>query len=160
MEQTEQFVDMMLRSLQKKNQVLDAIIQQNDMQSRIVNQEELNLDSFGVSVEEKQKLIDELNKLDDGFQMIFDKLKEELSKDRALYADQIKQMQELIKIITDKSVKIQAQEEKNKECIMAHFAKMRKEVKVAKTSMDVAANYYKNMSKTAVVDSQFMDKKK
>lgn len=160
MAQTEQYVNMMIDSLRKKDSILDKIIEQNEIQSEIAAQSELDMDKFGKSVEDKQKLIDELNVMDAGFQSLFDKIKVELNEKKTRYSGEIRQMQELIKSLSEKGIRIQAQEEKNRLSITAHFAKMKKEVKVAKKSMQVASDYYKSMSKTAYLDSQFMDKKK
>ena len=61
--------------------------------------------------------------------------------------------------MTYKSVKIQEVESKQRLAIEGQFAKMHKNVRVAKKGMDVAQNYYKSMSKLNVVDSQFLDQK-
>lgn len=160
MEQTEQYVNMMIDSLRKKDELLDAILQQNELQTEIVSRSELDLDAFKVVVDEKQKLIDEINKLDEGFQFLFDKIKHELTTKKVRYTSEIRQMQDYIKKLSEKGIQIQSQEERNRLSVQGHFSKMKKEVKVAKRSMSAATNYYKTMSKTTVVDSQFMDKKK
>lgn len=160
MTETEQYVNIMIDSLSKKDEILEKIIEQNNIQSQIASKENFDLESFGKSVEDKQELIDQLTALDNGFQSLFDKVKEELNGKKTRYTAEIRKMQELIKMLTEKGIKIKAQEEKNRLSITAHFEKMKKEVKVAKKSMRVASDYYKNMSKTSYVDSQFMDSKK
>lgn len=160
MAQEEQYVNMMLDSLKKKDEVLEEIIRINKVQTELASKEELDMDVFAETVEEKQKYIDIINELDDGFQMLYDKVKEELNLRKARYTAEIRKMQEYIKLLSEKSILIQAQEEKNRLSIQAHFSKMKKEVKVAKQSMKVASDYYKSMSKTTVIDSQFMDRKK
>ena len=160
MAESEQYVNIMIDSLRKKDKILEEIIVQNDIQTELAAQPELDLDAFGESAEAKQALIEQLNVLDAGFQSLYDKVKIELNERKSHYASEIRQMQELIKILSEKGIKIQAQEEKNRLSLTAHFAKMKKEVKVAKKSMKVASDYYKSMSKTSVIDSQFMDKKK
>lgn len=160
MAQTEQYVNMMLDSLRKKDGILEEIVRLNKVQTELASKEEFDLDAFAESVEEKQTFIDELNKLDDGFQMLYDKVKVEINERKEQYTDEIRQMQEYIKMLSEKSILIQAQEEKNRLSIHAQFSKMKKEVKVAKQSMKAASDYYKAMSKTGIVDSQFMDKKK
>lgn len=160
MAQTEQYVKMMLDSLQKKDKVLEEIIRLNKVQTEIASKEELDIDEFSHCVEEKQKYIDELNSLDDGFQMLFDKVKDELNKSKELYKDEIRQMQGYIKMLSEKSILIKAQEEKNRLSLQSHFSRMKDKVKVAKQSIKAATDYYKSMSKTNIIDSQFMDKKK
>lgn len=160
MEEAEQYVGMMIDSLRKKDGILEEIIIQNDIQSNLAAESELDMEAFGKSVEAKQKLIEQLNVLDDGFEALYNKIKDDLVTRKAHYASEIHQMQQLIKSLSEKGIKIQAQEEKNRLSLTTHFSKMKKEVKVTKKSMQVASDYYKNMSKTSVVDSQFMDKKK
>ena len=150
MEQTEQYVNMMLDSLKKKDELLELIIGINKEQTDIASESEFDMDKFAASVETKQKYIDELN----------NNIKEPLINEKTRYTVEIRMMQEYIKLLSEKSILIQVQEEKNRLSIQAHFAKMKKEVKVAKQSMKAASDYYKSMSKTAYVDSQFMDKKK
>ena len=160
MEQTEQYVNMMLDSLKKKDELLELIIGINKEQTDIASESEFDMDKFAASVETKQKYIDELNRLDSGFQALYDNIKEPLINEKTRYTVEIRMMQEYIKLLSEKSILIQVQEEKNRLSIQAHVAKMKKEVKVAKQSMKAASDYYKSMSKTAYVDSQFMDKKK
>jgi len=160
MAEAEQYINIMIDSLRKKDKILDDIIVQNDIQSNLAAKAELDLDEFGKSAEAKQELIEQLNVLDEGFQSLFDKVKVEINERKPRYAAEIHQMQDLIKSLSEKGIRIQAQEEKNRLSLTAHFSKMKKEVKVAKKSMQVASGYYKSMSKTSVVDSQFMDRKK
>jgi hypothetical protein len=87
-------------------------------------------------------------------------VQEVLQEDRASYADEIKQMQALITKITDKSVAIMAQENRNKEAIIQRKDSTKKQINMARTTNKVAANYYKTMSKLNVLDSQFIDAKK
>ena len=55
---------------------------------------------------------------------------------------------------------IQADEKRIFEMAKSKLDIRRKEVVAAKKSNQIAANYYKSMSRTSVSDPQFMDKKK
>lgn len=160
MAETNTYVNMMLDSLKKKDSILDKIIELNNVQTELAKQPELDMDAFSATVEQKQELIDKMQEMDDGFQSLYDRVKEELQVNRARYAEEIRQMQAYIKQLSEKSVQIQTQEEKNRLTLQGHFARMKQEIRTAKKSVQVAADYYKNMSKLNVVDSQFMDKKK
>ena len=70
----------------------------------------------------KSKLIDQLNELDSGFEEVFARVKEELELHRSEYKDEIFKMQELIRMITDKSLRIQQQELQNKKLMEQKFA--------------------------------------
>ncbi len=70
---------------------------------------------FDETVEAKSACIDQLNQLDSGFEKLYAQVAEELDQNREDYAKEIRDMQQCIRRVTDKSVKIQAQEARNKE---------------------------------------------
>ena len=69
-------------------------------------------------------------------------------------------MQQMITEITDKSVAIQTLEERNRKAVAEALSNERKELGQGKRSLNVAMNYYRNMSGANVVPPQYMDKKK
>ena len=156
----ETYIDIMIQSLLKKLKVLDKIIEIDSRQSAELEQPDLSADAFDQTVEEKQKLIDQINQLDSGFDKLYERVKEELSGNKDQYADQIRTMQGLIRQITDKSMEIQAQEARNKELMMRKFAGLKTRARRVRTGYKAASQYYKNMNQTNVVDPQFLDRSK
>ena len=73
-------LDMLEESLQKKVEILTKIEDQNEKQRDVLSDSE-NVDeaAFDATVDAKGRLIDEINSLDDGFQSLFDRVKEEYS---------------------------------------------------------------------------------
>lgn len=120
----------------------------------------LDPDDFDRVVEEKSKLIDQLNGLDDGFEETFQRVREDLNGHREEYRDEIKEMQDLIRAATDKSMRIRAQEAQNKSLMERKFADVRKQIREVHQSQDVVNRYYKNMMKSNYPDPQFLDNKK
>lgn len=59
----------------------------------------------------------------------------------------------------DKSVSIQAQENRNRMAVERAFYRERQDIGKGKRSMSVAMDYYRNMSNSHVVDPQYMDQK-
>lgn len=157
---TENYLTLLEESLRSKLQVLDEIQQYNLRQQEIFQSEEVDIDRFDEYVEEKGNLIDKLNSLDNGFESLYAKVSKQLSENRDQYKDQIKQLQELVAKVTESSVSIQAQEARNKKLIEDFFRKTREELGLGRKSSKAAYDYYKNMSKSAVVLPQFMDSKK
>ena len=102
--------------------------------------------------------IDELEKLDEGFQSVFDRIKEELSDNKQMYSDEIETMKTLIKAVTELGAKIEVQEARNKVKVEAMFRRERQEHKEAKRSASMAKSYYQNMSRVSD-EPQFMDTK-
>ena len=154
------YITILIQSLEKKIRVLDKIIESNKDQKEILSQEEMDTDRFEANLDEKGRLIDELNLLDDGFQEIYNRVKDELGDNRELYKEEIKRMQKLISDITEKSVTIRAEEERNRAAAAKQFDNMRDNIQVAKRSRQAANVYYSNMSRVNTVDAQFMDKRK
>lgn len=128
-------------------------------QSEILSAEPVSFDEFDRCVDEKDVCLEQLEKLDEGFELVYERVSGELKEHRAEYADWIAQTQKLIADIMDKSVAIQTQEERNKQAVEKAFQKERREYGKGKRSVQVARDYYRNMSNTGVVPPQFMDKR-
>lgn len=154
------YVLILIQSLEKKTKILDEIFKMNDIQKEILSSEDLNTEAFENNIREKASLIDELQFLDNGFEDVYARVKDELTKNSSEYAAEIKEMKALIQEITDKSVAIQADEMRNKKLAINKFTFEKKKIKDRKTSNRVANEYYKNMSKIDYVDPQMIDKKK
>lgn len=156
---SELYIDIMLQSLEKKEVVLDRIIEANVRQEAVLKNPEGDPEEFDETVETKGVLIEQLEQLDSGFQKLFDNMKEEMDGQRENYAKQIEQMQIHIRSITDKSVQIQAQEARNKDLMTQKFTRIKEMAKQTRASSNMVNQYYKNMSKLNVVDPQFLDDK-
>ena len=104
-----QYIPIMIQSLKKKNQILDVIIGLNQQQRDELEDPGLDPDDFDLTVEKKAKQIEELEALDVGFQELFERVREELTGNREAYREEIAQMQELIRSLTEKSADIQTQ---------------------------------------------------
>lgn len=159
MTKADQYIDIMIEGLRKKIALLDQIMESSRQLEQAASVSEMDLDQFKELLDEKDEYVSQINQMDTGFQSLFDKVKEELHKNKQMHKPQIQEMQQLIREITDRTVQIQEMEAKNQLLIEGQFGKMRKNVHVAKQGMNVAQNYYKSMTKMNVVDSQFMDKR-
>lgn len=158
--QDKEYVAILRQSLEKKVRILDLIIEKNKEQRAIFLDETMPPERLEENLKEKGELIDQLNQLDDGFEQVYQRIKEILAKEKDTYRDEIKKMQELIREITDKSATVQTQELRNRELAVQKFSTIKKEIKKARTTTKAASQYYKNMAKMNVVDSQFLDQKK
>ena len=93
-------------SLDKKLEVLQKIREYNKRQEEIFSAEKVDMSLFDDAVEEKQRLIDEVVRLDEGFEILYEKLAKELEGNRQRYAAQIReQIQKGNQAITDASGK-------------------------------------------------------
>lgn len=133
-------------SLTAKRQVLLEIQEYNRRQEEVFTAEEVDMSLFDEAIEEKGRLIERLTQLDDGFEVMYQKLARELENNRERYAAQIKVLQGQIKEITDLGVSIQAQEARNKSLIESYFSRERQNMHKNLQNSAKAYNFYKSMS--------------
>lgn len=153
------YLDILIESLDKKSRILNDILELTKKQQQAINEEELGLDEFEKLMDSKQKLIEEIQLIDSGFQSTYDRIKENISKQIDLYREEIIQLKQNITKASEIGIAIQVLEERNKQNIENHFKKGKNKVKTFKKSKSTAANYYKNMNKLQENQSYFLDKK-
>lgn len=148
------------QSLEKKNTILDAIIEQNSIQEDILKEDNLDMEAFDASIDRIDTLVTELEKLDEGFETLYDRVREELINNRQEYRNEIAQMQLQIQQITDKIVTINAGKMRNQMRAENHFKQKSREIKNAMSKTNATKSYYNNMNNLNYVAPQFYDSKK
>ncbi len=158
----EDYLQLLEESLEKKLAVLEKIGEFNLKQRSIFdNPEELpDFEKFDSYIEEKGKLIDELNSLDDGFEALYKRVEEALKADKEKNAPRIKRLQNLIRQITDKSVMLQSQEAENKKLMEMFFKNARDEIGKGRNSLNAAYSYFESQRNMGDSESLFFDSKK
>ncbi len=154
------YVSILVATLRKKDSVLNELIILTDQQKEMIDKGDVSTDVFESFLSRKDSLIQELNRLDEGFEAIYERVKQELTTHGALFKDEIIEMQNLIGKITDKSVTLQTAEKRNQSSMEAFFAGRRKEIKDYHVNHRTVTSYYKSMANTHQGQSYFMDKKK
>ena len=145
----EDYIQIMIESLRKKSELLDKLIRKNEAQHECIEGkdfEAIDWDAFNLLVAEKQTAIDRIVKMDEGFQSLYDRVKEQLNDDKDKYADKIKEIQKLISTITEQGIKISTGEERNRKIIEKVFGNRKKEIKRTRNSLKVANSYAQTMS--------------
>lgn len=155
-----QYIGIMIDSLRRKLAILDEILECSKGQKALLENPNLEPEEFQADVQKKAELIEKLEQLDEGFDALYQRVKEELQGNKEKYKDEIRQMQELIRLITEQSAQIQTTEMRNKECVEAKFASVRKQAREVRNSQKIVQQYYRNMQKINYIDPQFMDNKK
>lgn len=150
----------MIESLEKKSQVLDKIIELNKVQAEISSHQPMDMKAYDKSMDDKGELIDEINRLDDGFTSTYELVKDAVQAELDKYRKQVLVLQELIRAAVDKGMTIETQEKRNKAALETVFRMKRQEIKQMKVSNTAAVKYYTAMSKINTVDPQLMDRKK
>ncbi|MBD5478565.1 MAG: flagellar protein FliT [Lachnospiraceae bacterium] len=153
------YLKILEESLRKKLQVLDEIQAYNEKQKQVFQSDSVELDEFDAAVEEKGKLIEQISKLDEGFEVLYSNVAKELEGNKEKYVTQIQTLKQLVQQVTEKGVSIQAQEARNKALIESYFAREREQIRQGRQASKAAYDYYKNMSNTNTVPPQFLDSK-
>ena len=154
------YLNILQDSLIKKIELLEQIEKKSLEQSEMIKGTNVDLELVDVNMDEKAKLIEEIFKLDNGFESIYEKVREQLLVNKEQYKVQIHNLQGLISKVTEKSTAIQAIEARNKAQMDIVFATQKKEVQNRRNAMSVARDYYQIMNKVKHVSPQFMDHKK
>lgn len=157
---TEDYLQIMIESLEKKNDILDKVIELEKKQLALAMEEPADIKKYDASMDEKGRLIEELGRLDDGFTATYERVKDEVQANPDLYREQVLAMQELIRAAVDKGVTVEAQEQRNKQAMHNMLSTKRKEIRRVQVSSSAASKYYKAMSQINDVDPQLMDRKK
>ena len=154
------YLDILEERLQKKLKVLEEITVYNQEQEQLLRKESVSLEELDENMSHKDELIQKVTALDEGFETLYERIKEQILTHKDDYKEQIRKLQQLISQVTEKSVSIQAQEARNKKLIEDYFKKERSQLRQNRQSSKAAYNYYKSVNNTNVVMPQMMDQKK
>ena len=165
METIDNYLQIMIDSLIKKGEYLDRILIKNQAQNDCIKgkeYEDVDWTAFNVLVAEKETLINRIAEIDDGFQEVYDRIKDEVTSNKDKYHDKLSKLQEIITELTDKGTKIQTGEERNRQLIDSIFLKTRKEIRRQRTGINVANSYYKTMTGSVIraAENSILDEKK
>lgn len=157
---TSKYLDMLEDSLRNKKDILEKLTELSNRQKDIVKEAAVDWEQFDLLVDEKGALIDRLENLDNGFEAVYNRIREDVSTNKDKYKDSLINIQKLISAVTEASTRLMALERRNKTAIEASFNNERTNISQVKKTSEVAANYYKSMSRVNFIDPQLMDRKK
>ena len=103
--ETENYVQMMTDSLIMKKDILEKVIVLSEAQNGILAAAEFDEKAFRENIDEKAELIDKIERLDDGFNSLFARVKETLDGHKDEYKSEITVIKELIKSVTELAVR-------------------------------------------------------
>ena len=155
------YISVLHGSLRKKLELIKEILELTKEQNKILSKEDIDADYFERIVDEKDRKINEVLTIDKGFQSLFDKISVYIKANPQTYRQQILEMQNFIRTITDIGVEIENLEYKNREKFKKYILLKRNNIKDFKVSNKTAVSYYKNMSKQhREWQSYFIDSRK
>lgn len=154
------YLQMLNSSLTRKKDLLEEILVLTEEQNRAFQDENSTIEIMEQCVNKKEPLIGKLNEIDEGFDMVYSKIKEYVLFDPNQYRNEIGQLQKSILSVTELGVKIQCLEQSNKLKFEVYCKGKRKEIKQFKMSNKTVSNYYKSMTGKPQGEAYFIDKKK
>ena len=90
--QDKDYIAVLKQSLVKKLHILEQLIEKNCVQRELLGDPELEPDELQKNIDEKATLIDELSAIDEGFELVYERVREELQANRSAYTAEIAQM--------------------------------------------------------------------
>jgi flagellar biosynthesis/type III secretory pathway chaperone len=156
----ERYLDILIDSLTKKLALLEELDDLTGKQTEILKLEDVDFAVFDEYVTRKDNCVQELTKLDEGFDLVYRNIRDELPANKEKYTMQIAMLQKQISKIMDLSMSLQAQESRNQAAINQVFRREREQLGKRRKSTKVALDYYKSSSGTSALPPQFLDKKK
>lgn len=140
------YVNMMVDSLSRKKRILEFILKKTREQELLLKDDEMDPDEFHAIIDEKGELIDELNKIDAGFDTLFSYVEKEINENRMAYRTQIEKMQRLIGEVSELGIQIQALEHQNSGHFKVYLANQRKSIREFHVNNRTTTSYYQNMA--------------
>lgn len=161
MEQTKSYVDILVNSLEKKARVLQQLEEIMIREDEVFGNTNIRAEEVSEIIDTRNEYLNKLEELDLGFEKLYERVKDEMASNKEIYKSEILRMQDLIRDISEKTVKLQAAQTRNKDRYTHLFSKKKHEIKEFKLSNKTVSNYYKNTYNAHQEGSSyFLDKKK
>lgn len=147
-------------SLRQKLEILSAVEEKSREQAELLTDPEVSLDILDQNMNEKAELIEEISKLDAGFETLYESIRKDLIGNKDAYKEQIRAIQAYVAGIMDRSASIEAIEARNKAAVEMIFQSRKKALQHKKNASSVARQYQKTAKSLNVVNPYFVDSKK
>lgn len=153
-------LQLMSEALEKKKEILSAILEKSEKQRSLTLAEKFDAQEFDRLVDEKSDLLKQMEEMDQGFDALYQRIRSELQTDMKEYRDEIARLQTLIRETMDIGAQICACENRTKDSMQNALANSRKELVKRRVSSRSVMDYYKSSSQLAYTEPYFMDQKK
>ena len=153
-------LQLLIEALEKKERILRQILDKSKIQLNVAEAETLDVERFDKLVDDKASLLEEMVKLDEGFDSTYQRVKDELLTQKDRYKKEIVVLQKLIENGVDLGAQISAAETRTKNKLSVSLARSKKELVQKRVSTKVASDYYKTSNNFKHASSFFLEKKK
>lgn len=140
------YIKILCQSLEKKNEVISNLLEVSKSQNKLTSQTPFDMDRLQELMDEQAKYLEQLDKLDEGFELSYERVKEELASNKEKHKESIQIMQKLIGTIASKTMELQGLEALNKQHMEQKFRMMHEQVKTYHQNNKGVSSYYKNMA--------------
>lgn len=154
------YLELMKDSLIKKDKVLSTVIELTKGQETLLGEAEFDAEAFDELINKKSLLIEEINKLDEGFDLIYKRIADVVKANPAVYRKNIEKLQEFIRHLVDKGIEIETAERRNQVKFDMKVSKSRDKIKSYNLNSSAVTKYYSNMSGNTGESTYFLDQKK
>ena len=154
------YLQALQQSTVKKGLIIEELIKISKQQEKVAQVPEFDINEFTQYMDQKEKWIEALSTIDNGFGQTFDRIKDTIISAKELYRKEIEKLQTTIAEVTSKAIELQTIEKRNKLMVDRRIAEGRRKIKQVKVSNKAASSYYKNMANVHYNQSYFLDSKK
>lgn len=154
------YLEFMKDSLVKKDKILSELIALTKEQGVLLSEAELDDEGFNRLIVKKSSLIGEINKLDEGFDLIYKRIADKVKENPAFYKEPIEELQNLIRTLVDKGVEVETAERRNQVKFDSQVSKSREKIRSYNLNSSAVTKYYSNMSGNTGETPYFLDQKK
>ena len=154
------YLELMKDSLIKKEKILVNILELTKEQEKLLNSESFEDKDFDKIITEKSILIEKINNLDEGFELIYKRIEDKIKAEPLLYKESIEKLQEIIRTLVDKGVEVETLERRNQIKFDMNVSKSKDRIRSYNLSSNAVTKYYSNMSGNIGEGTYFVDKKK
>lgn len=154
------YVIILRDSLLNKKKILNNLIEYTEKQAELVKSGDLEAEEFDKILDDKGKSLAMLNMIDDGFESVYSRVRDEIQSEPEKYKDILQEIRNLIEETVSLGAKIETLEHRNKEMIEAFIAGKKIEIKEYRSRKQTMKSYSQNMPNQHVTGSSyFLDKK-
>lgn len=156
------FVQILIEALVKKEALLNNIQNACNEQDLCLKMDIPDIAKYSQYADVKSDLSKEIEKIDEGFLSVYERIKDELETNASMYADQIRRMKALVASITEKTNSINVKEQRLNAEIKKRIGVNSSQGKIGSTNSIAAQRYASTMkgNSSLTTDATFINSKK
>lgn len=153
-------LQLLIDALAKKKMILQDILKKSEEQNEAASSDKFDAEQFDHLVDDKASLLQQMELIDDGFDAVYERIKDEMVQQKDVYKAEIAQLQCLIRETIDLGAKIHTTEVRTKARLETAIQQSRQDLQRQKQSSRTVMDYYKANSQMNYTESYFIDQKK